>query len=73
MFNDIYCPNCPKGQAYSFRKVNKAEERYIGTVRPKKDAPGYFRCQGRTADGQLRWVQPRWNQRKGFTTPPQFS
>ncbi|MES5821083.1 hypothetical protein [Streptomyces sp. RG80] len=73
MSDYIHCPSCPKGKAYSFRKVDKAEEKYIATVRPAKDAPGYFRCQGETAAGQCLWVQPRWNQGKGFRLPPQFS
>ncbi|WP_328871396.1 hypothetical protein OHT76_15445 [Streptomyces sp. NBC_00287] len=69
----IYCPNCPKGKAHPFRRVNKTEQAYISSKRGKKDAPGYFRCEGKTSKGQCLWVQPRWNQGKGFSLPEDFS
>ena len=72
MSDYIHCPTCPKGRAYAFRQVNKAEETYIESLRGKKEAPGYFRCQGGTAAGQCLWVQPRWNQSKGFSLPASF-
>ncbi|MGW7302908.1 hypothetical protein [Streptomyces sp. NPDC054829] len=68
----IHCPTCPGGRAYPFRRVDKAEEEHIASVLGTKDAPGFFRCTGDTSTGQCRWVQPRWNQSKGFSLPEEF-
>ncbi|WP_141315771.1 hypothetical protein [Streptomyces spinoverrucosus] len=62
-----HCPNCG-GTLQDFRKVTATEESFIAGRVGIKDAPGYWRC----ANGGCLWVQPYFNQAKGFSLPESF-
>ncbi|MET9082943.1 hypothetical protein ACIPX0_02290 [Streptomyces sp. NPDC090075] len=69
----LHCPNCPRGKLHPFRRVTEEEEKYIASVFEKKGAHGFWRCEGKTSQGQCLWVQPYFNQSDGFSLPASFS